>query len=447
MFNITKLEEIVNDQRDNFQKKDSGIERLINFDKYIKTKQIVILSGVRRSGKSTLLKQFSEKLNGDFYYINFDDERLIDFSVSDFDRLLTVWKKSHQSKNILIDEIQNVEKWERFIRRIYEEGYKIFITGSNAKLLSSELSTHLTGRYFKIEVYPFSFKEYLIFNDIEFDKVSSSNRIKVIKAFDNYLVSGGFPDFIKYKDEEFLKRTYEDIIYKDIITRFGVKEVVAFRKVSSFVFSNFTKRISYKKIAFDGDGDRVFFVDEKGELISSDLIIALIAKLIDKKVLYDLRCSNIIKETARDSVMWRVGHSFIKKKMKDEDIFFGGEYSGHYYLKQGSSYYESPYFVIYKLFEAMENKKLSELIAPFKKYYHSGELNFEVEDKQSVIEKVEKNYSYGKITKIDGVRIDFDDWWFLLRGSNTEPILRLIVEAKSKELLDSKIKEIVPFFS
>jgi len=200
-------------------------------------------------------------------------------------------------------------------------------------------------------------------------------------------------------------------------------------------------------IAFDGDGDRVFFVDEKGELISSDLIIALIAKLIDKKVLYDLRCSNIIKETARDSVMCRVGHSFIKKKMKDEDIFFGGEYSGHYYLKQGSSYFESPYFVIYKLFEAMENKKLSELIAPFKKYYHSGELNFEVKDKQSVIEKVEKNYSYGKITKIDGVRIDFDDWWFLLRGSNTEPILRLIVEAKSKELLDSKIKEIVPFFS
>ena len=200
-------------------------------------------------------------------------------------------------------------------------------------------------------------------------------------------------------------------------------------------------------IAFDGDGDRVFFVDEKGELISSDLIIALIAKLIDKKVLYDLRCSNIIKETARDSVMWRVGHSFIKKKMKDEDIFFGGEYSGHYYLKQGSSYFESPYFVIYKLFEAMENKKLSELIAPFKKYYHSGELNFEVKDKQSVIEKVEKNYSYGKITKIDGVRIDFDDWWFLLRGSNTEPILRLIIEAKSKELLDGKIKEIIPFFS
>jgi phosphomannomutase len=200
-------------------------------------------------------------------------------------------------------------------------------------------------------------------------------------------------------------------------------------------------------ISFDGDGDRVFFIDERGELISSDLIIALIAKLIDKKVLYDIRCSNIVKETAKESVMYRVGHSFIKQKMKNDDIFFGGEYSGHYYLKQGSSYYESPYFVIYKLFEAMENKKLSELIAPFKKYYHSGELNFEVKDKQLVIEEIEKKYSQGRITKIDGIRIDFGDWWFLLRGSNTEPVLRLIIEAKSKELLEDKIKELVPFFS
>lgn len=249
MFNLAKLEEIVNDQREVFHGKDKGVERLIDFDRYIKTKQIVILSGIRRSGKSTLLKQFSDKLQGDFYYINFDDERLIDFDVSDFDSLLTVWKKSHQSKNILIDEIQNIEKWERFIRRIYEEGYKIFITGSNAKLLSSELSTHLTGRYFKIEVYPFSFKECLIFNNIDFKKASSSNRIKIMKAFDDYLVSGGFPDFIKYKDEEFLKRTYENVVYKDIITRFGIKEVASFRRVSSFVFSNFTKKIGYKKIA------------------------------------------------------------------------------------------------------------------------------------------------------------------------------------------------------
>jgi hypothetical protein len=249
MFNLFKLEEVINDQLGNFAKKDLGTERLIDFEKYINSKQIVIVSGIRRSGKSTLLKQFSEKLSGDFYYINFDDERLMGFEVSDFDNLLTVWKKSHQSKNIFIDEIQNVESWERFIRRIYEEGYKVFITGSNAKLLSSELSTHLTGRYFKIELYPFSFKELLLFNKIDFLKPSSDNKIKIIKKFDEYLVSGGFPEFIKYKDSEFLKRTYEDVVYKDIITRFGIREVTGFRELANFLFNNFTKKIGYQSIA------------------------------------------------------------------------------------------------------------------------------------------------------------------------------------------------------
>ena len=210
------------------------------------------------------------------------------------------------------------------------------------------------------------------------------------------------------------------------------------------------KVIEYKAdigISFDGDGDRVFFIDENGEIITSDLIIALIAKNINKKILYDIRCSNVVKEVAKESIVSRVGHSFIKQEMKDGDVFFGGEYSGHYYLKQGDSYYESPYFVIYTLFELMEEKKLSELIAPFRKYCHSGELNFKVRDKQLIIEEIEKRYSSGIINKIDGIRIDFDDWWFLIRGSNTEPVLRLIIEAKSKNLLENKIKELVPFFS
>ncbi|OQB09303.1 MAG: hypothetical protein BWY21_00812 [Parcubacteria group bacterium ADurb.Bin216] len=249
MFNLLRLEEVVADQLAVFIRKNSGQERLIDFSKYLDSKQIVIVSGIRRSGKSTLLKQFSEKLSGDFYYINFDDERLMDFEVSDFDSLLTVWRKSRLSKNIFIDEIQNVDKWERFIRRVYEEGYKVFITGSNAKLLSSELSTHLTGRYFKIELYPFSFKEVLLFNSIDSSILSSDNRVEIIKKFDDYLISGGFPEFIKYGDEEFLKRTYEDVVYKDIITRFGIREVSAFREMSNFLFTNFTKPIGYHSIA------------------------------------------------------------------------------------------------------------------------------------------------------------------------------------------------------
>ena len=204
-------------------------------------------------------------------------------------------------------------------------------------------------------------------------------------------------------------------------------------------------------IAFDGDGDRVSFVDEKGNIVSSDLILALVSSLILKnnpqqKILYDIRCSSIVKETIEGlsgkAILSRVGHSFIKELMREEDVLFGGEYSGHYYLKQGDSYFESPYFVIFEILKALESKKMSELITPFKKYFHSGEINFEVEDKEGIIKRIENKFKEGKINRLDGLRIDFDDWWFLLRASNTEPVLRLIVESNSLEKLESKIKEI-----
>lgn len=206
-------------------------------------------------------------------------------------------------------------------------------------------------------------------------------------------------------------------------------------------------------VAFDGDGDRVFFIDELGEIISSDMILALIASIILKenpnnKILYDIRCSNIIRETIEDlrgeAIVSRVGHSFIKSLMKEKDIIFGAEYSGHYYLKQGNSYYESPYFVVFKILEEMKKtgKKLSQLIERFKKYHHSGEINFKVDNKEEIIKKVKEKYINGKLSTIDGVRIDFDDWWLSIRVSNTEPILRLIVEAKTKELMEEKVKEI-----
>ncbi|MFA5072142.1 MAG: phosphomannomutase/phosphoglucomutase, partial [Candidatus Pacearchaeota archaeon] len=122
----------------------------------------------------------------------------------------------------------------------------------------------------------------------------------------------------------------------------------------------------------------------------------------------------------------------------------GAVYSGHYYLKQGDSYYESPYFVVFNILEEMKKsgKKLSQLIEPFKKYYHSGEINFKVDNKEEIIEKVKEKYIDGKLITIDGVRIDFDNWWFSIRASNTEPILRLIIEGKTKEIMEEKLKEI-----
>ncbi|MDD3292733.1 MAG: ATP-binding protein [Candidatus Pacebacteria bacterium] len=333
MFNILKLEEIVNDQLKNLMSKDSGMERLIDFDKYINSKQIVILSGIRRSGKSTLLKQFSEKLSNDFYYVNFDDERLMGFKVGDFDNLLTIWKKNKQSKNIFIDEIQNIESWERFVRRVYEEGYKVFITGSNAKLLSSELSTHLTGRYFKIELYPFSFKEVLLFNKIDFLTLSSSNRIEIIKKFDEYLITGGFPEFIRYNNKEFLKRTYEDIVYKDIITRFGIREITAFRELSNFLFNNFTKKIGYQPIAKTlGIKSSISVRDYIGFLQESYLVFELFKYdySLKKQYISDKKIY-IIDNGMRNTVAFSFSEDkgrllenlvFIELKRRGEEVYF-----------------------------------------------------------------------------------------------------------------------------
>lgn len=247
MMNLSKLEEVAADQLNNFESKDTGVIRDVNFEKYLKTKQITVISGIRRCGKSTLLAQFSKKFKN-FYYLNFDDERLLNFSIGDFDNLMVAWQKKYSSKTIFLDEIQNVENWEWFVRRIYEEGYKIFITGSNAKLLSSELATRLSGRYFKIELYPFSFKEFLDYKKIDYQKKDTKNKVKILKNFDYYLKNGGFPEFIQYKDSEFLKRIYEDVLYKDLLIRFNIREVKAFKQLADFLFTNFTKEISYNSL-------------------------------------------------------------------------------------------------------------------------------------------------------------------------------------------------------
>ncbi len=224
-----------------------GISRDIKYNKYLKTKQICVISGIRRSGKSTLLAQFSKKFKN-FYFINFDDERLVNFTIEDFRTLMLVFQERYKSKVIFLDEIQNVKGWEKFVRRIYEEGYKVFVTGSNAKLLSSELATHLTGRYIKLELYPFSFKEFLQFSKIDYQKKTSANKAKIFKEFKKYLKEGGFPEYLKFNDTEYLKRVYDDILYKDLLVRFKVKEVKAFRQLASFLFTNFTKEISYNSL-------------------------------------------------------------------------------------------------------------------------------------------------------------------------------------------------------
>lgn len=244
----TRLEELILDQKEVFLSRNPGTTRQVDFERYLSHDQIVVISGIRRSGKSTLMRQFAGRFP-DFYYINFDDERLIDFGLADFSRLMVIFQKILPGiRVIFLDEIQNIDGWERFVRRIHDEGYKIFLTGSNARLLGSELATHLTGRYVKIELYPFSFAELLAFRQIGYGSVSSAKKAEILAVFDTYLEHGGFPEFIRYQDREFLQRTYDDILFRDIITRFGIREVKAFKQLVQYLFANLASETSYQAL-------------------------------------------------------------------------------------------------------------------------------------------------------------------------------------------------------
>lgn len=240
---IGELGMVVAEQAAYFALKDKGVLRDVDFNKYLATSNITVISGPRRAGKSTLLVQFAAHFKN-YYYLNFEDERLNSFTVEDFQSLMTVFQKRYESKTILLDEIQNVRGWERFVRRIHDEGYKIFITGSNAGLLSSELATHLTGRYLKTELFPFSFKELLTYHDFTYDN-TTYKKAKVLKFFDEYLEDGGFPLYVKEKDIEVLQALYGDIVHKDLITRFKIRDIKTFKELASYLLSNIGKEVSY----------------------------------------------------------------------------------------------------------------------------------------------------------------------------------------------------------
>jgi len=204
-------------------------------------------------------------------------------------------------------------------------------------------------------------------------------------------------------------------------------------------------------IAYDGDADRVGFIDENGEIIPMDLITALIAKMIleknpGAKIFYDLRSSKSVREFIEENggvaLECPVGHANIKKIMRDEGGAFAGELSGHYYFKENYMAEASTLAAIMLLnLMAETGEKISELVKDVKRYFHSGEINSEVADKDEVINKLKEKYSDGKISELDGVKIEFPDWWLNVRPSNTEPVLRLNLEANTEELMKEKVNE------
>ncbi|MDE5814167.1 MAG: ATP-binding protein, partial [Muribaculaceae bacterium] len=236
--NEQEILQCLSDQRQELQLYESEefIERkecsLIDLD----SRLAQVVTGVRRSGKSTLCHMALQNKKVEYGYVNFDDDRLADLKVRDLNIVLTCIYRIYGSdiKYFFFDEIQNVDGWHLFVSRLLRQGHRILITGSNAKLLSSELSTHLTGRYNEIKLYPFSFKDYCHQRGVDTKDICTKNLANLKNALDSYLIEGGFPELSAIKN----KRGYIDglvntIINKDISLRYRIRNIEGLKTLAN----------------------------------------------------------------------------------------------------------------------------------------------------------------------------------------------------------------------
>lgn len=209
-------------------------------------------------------------------------------------------------------------------------------------------------------------------------------------------------------------------------------------------------------IATDGDADRWFFIDEKGETVPQPILRGLMAQIELQKtpgatICYDIRPGKMTKEMIEEAggkaVMTRVGHSLIKEKMLEVGAVFGAESSGHYFYKFPYGTFEAPMVLVLKFLAYLseQDRPLSEMIKPYKKYFHSGEINSKVKDKNRKIEEIAEKYRDGQINYLDGITVEYPNFWFNVRPSNTEDILRLNLEAIDQKTMEEKRDEVLEF--
>jgi len=232
------LKAIVKSQRDNLLSADKSIarENLNQID--LRISFALVISGIRRCGKSTLLRQIMKETNG-FYYFNFEDPRAVSFELEDFQKLDNIFAEEYGTqKYYFFDEIQNALKWELFVRSILDRNKHVIITGSNASLLSKELGTRLTGRYIRLELFPFSFREFL----------KLTNKDPNIESFQEYFIKGGFPEYLKIGKAEILQELLNDIISRDIAIRHKIRNTKTLKEMALYLLSNVGKEFSFNSL-------------------------------------------------------------------------------------------------------------------------------------------------------------------------------------------------------
>ncbi len=234
----SEISGVIDQQRQRLNGLTSGLPREIKINTRNLSSHALIITGIRRCGKSTLLLQFMQQNPEDrTLYLNFESPLLYGFSLPDFARLDRIISNTEVT-TLLFDEIQLVDKWELYVRQKLDEGFKVVVTGSNASLLSRELGSKLTGRHISQELFPFSFKEFLKFKSL----TSSSESIL------QYMQSGGFPEFLKSDDKLQLSTLFDDILIRDIVARYGIKDIKSLQKLASYLVSNIGNRVTATKL-------------------------------------------------------------------------------------------------------------------------------------------------------------------------------------------------------
>ncbi len=239
MISKDEIKRIVTLQKEELKNKELGIKRDLLTKISLNTSHAIILTGIRRCGKSTLLRQLMKKVSV-FNYLNFEDPRAEKFELNDFEKLIEAFDEVNGKCNdYFFDEIQNLSQWEKLVRYLLDNNKRCIITGSNALLLNKELATKLTGRYLSYELFPFSYSEKLVLN----------NQVTSVDEFQDYFFNGGFPEFIRERNIEILQNLFNNIIEKDVIVRYKLKDEKLIKNLTLYLLTHIGKEFSYNNLA------------------------------------------------------------------------------------------------------------------------------------------------------------------------------------------------------
>ncbi len=366
---ITKdiLKEVIVAQRKTLEILDKGTPR--EKDVQIKDSFATIITGVRRCGKSTFLNQLLTKQKKG-YYLNLEDPRLDNFELSDFNKAEIIMKELYGEGGVyFFDEIQNINKWEKFIRYLIDKKEKVVVTGSNASLLSKELGMKLTGRHLQAEMFPFSFKEFLI---IKKEKPS-------IKSFEEYLYKGGFPEYIKNENPSILNELLSDVVMKDIAARFGIKNTSILNRLANFLISNIGKEFSYNSIKKTFDIKSVQSVIDYVFYFENAYLIFTIPKFsysykkqqVNPKKVYSIDNGfsyNNSVSFSKDKGKMLENAVFLNLRRKFKDIFYFQEKNECDFIIKEKEKIKNAIQVCFDLNEENKNREINGLLAALNEF-------------------------------------------------------------------------------